>query len=277
MDFKKLDDLKSLIDNKIKESLTLEYKRELGGNDEIAKDISAFANTLGGTIIYGIHEDSGIPTSFNFIKSKGIKERIESVILSNAQPKIEGCKITPIEDQTDSSRAIFVVEVPESLNAPHMVNYRYFKRYNFASVPMDDHDVKEAIFKKGLRRGLEFEISQNLNLAKNTRELIEKIDMYPPEKVKKPVFTPFYTDAWKAAVSSGLLSVFKKKALELVNAYRLIHEIDHLIDCQKHGFEIIVTPLASDCLPDHGKWIPALIRDRLGKLQPILEKISLSA
>lgn len=277
MDLKNLGDLKNLIENKIKESLTLEYKSELGENDEIAKDISAFANTLGGTIIYGIHEDDGIPTSFSFIKSNGIKERIESVILSHAQPKIEGCKITPIEDPNDSSMAIFVVEIPESLNAPHMVNHRYYKRYNFASVPMDDHDVKDSIFKKGLRRGLEFEISQNLNLAKNTYELIEKIKSYRPGIVKRQVFTPFYTDAWKAAVSSGILSVFKEKALELVNAYRLIHEINHLIDCQKHGLEIIVTPLAPDCLPDHGKWIPALIQDRLNILQPILEKISLPA
>lgn len=273
LDFKTLEDLKKLIENKIKESSTLDYKSELGVNEEIANDISAFANTVGGTIIYGIREEEGIPLSFNLIECRGVKERIESVILSNTQPKIEGYEIASIENPDDTSEAIFVVNIPESLKAPHMVNHRYYKRYNFQSVPMEDHEVKECIFKKGLRKGLEFELSQNLELAKNTWRLIEKIDDYRPENVKTTVFTPFYTEAWKAVVSSGLLYVLKEKALDLVKAYSLIHEINHLIDCQKHGLETIVTPSVPDTLPDHGKYIPAVIRNKLQALCPILDRL----
>lgn len=273
MDFKTLEDLKKLIENKIKESSTLDYKSELGVNEEIAKDISAFANTRGGTIIYGIREEEGIPLSFNWIKCRGVKERIENVILSNIQPNLEGYKIASIENPDDPSNAIFIVNIPESLKAPHMVNHRYYKRYSFQSVPMEDHEVKEVIFKKGLRKGLEFEISQNLSLAKNTWELIDKIYNYRPEKVKKTVFTPFYTEAWKAVVSSGLLYILKEKALDLVTAYSLIHEINHLIDCQKHGLEIIVTPSVPDTLPDHGKYIPAVIRGKIQNLHAILDRL----
>lgn len=268
-----MEDLKRLIENKIKESLTLDYKSELGQNEEIAKDISAFANTLGGTIVYGIHEEETIPVSFNWIDSKGIRERIENVILSHIQPKLEGHKIASIENPDDPSKAIFIVNIPESLKAPHMVKHRYYKRYNFQSVPMEDHEVKGAIFKKGLRKGLEFEISQNLSLAENTWGLIDKIYNYRPEKVKKTVFTPFYTGAWKAVVSSGLLYILKEKALDLVTAYSLIHEINHLIDCQKHGLEIIVTPSVPDTLPDHGKYIPAVIKEKIQRLYSILDRL----
>ena len=70
-----------LIDNKIKESINLDYKTELGKiNDEIAKDISAFANTSGGRIIYGIEEIKNLPTSINWIGSKNVRERIENII-----------------------------------------------------------------------------------------------------------------------------------------------------------------------------------------------------
>ncbi len=271
MEFKTLEDLKRLIENKIKESLTLDYSSELGQNAEIAKDLSAFANTLSGTKVYGIHEEETIPISYNWIDVKGTRERIESVILSHVQPKLEEYKITSIKNPNDSSKAIFIVDIPESLKAPHMVNHRYYKRYNFQSVPMEDHEVKETIFKKGLRKGLKFEISQNLSLAKKTWELVDKIYDYGPEKVKTTVFTPFYTEAWKAVASSGILHILEEKALDLVRAYSLIHEINHLIDCQKHGLEIIVTPSAPDTLPDHGKYIPSVIRNKLQALCPILD------
>lgn len=274
MYFRTLEDLQKLIDNKIKESLKLDYKSELGENKEIAKDVSAFANTLGGTIIYGINEEDGAPVSFNWIESKGVKERIESVIMSSVQPKIEEYEIIPIQNPDDSSKAIFIANIPESLNAPHMANHRYYKRYSFQSVPMEDHEVKEAIFKKGLRKGLEFELSKNLELAKKTWELIDKIiDSYRPEQVKPTVFTPFYTDAWEAVVSSGFLYVLKEKAVELVKAYSLIHEINHLIDCQKHGLEIIVTPSYKGSLPDHGTYIPSIIKTKIQELYGMLDRL----
>jgi predicted HTH transcriptional regulator len=54
--------LMKLIENEIEESLTLEYKsaEALDRTDfkkkEITKDVSAMANSAGGTIIYGIFE-----------------------------------------------------------------------------------------------------------------------------------------------------------------------------------------------------------------------------
>jgi Schlafen, AlbA_2 len=54
--------LRSYIDNFIEESLVLDYKaaNSLGQSDrkkmEVTKDVSAMANSAGGTIIYGLKE-----------------------------------------------------------------------------------------------------------------------------------------------------------------------------------------------------------------------------
>ena len=71
MQFKTLTDIQSLIQNRIEEGNTLEYKQELGSdNNEIAKDVSAFANTQGGTVIYGVQSQDRSPTRINWLLDK---------------------------------------------------------------------------------------------------------------------------------------------------------------------------------------------------------------
>ena len=268
-----LDDIQKLIDGRIKENLTLDYKEILGSNNDIAKDISALANTLGGTIVYGIIEKNNLPVSINWIDSKGIRERIENVLMSHIQPKIEEYNINTIENPSDHSKAIFTVFVPKSLNSPHMANYRYYKRHQFQSIPMEDHEVKETIFKGGLREALIFELSRNLELIKKTLKLIEDVYEYPPKKRKPIILIPFYTEAWKVIISSGLLPLLKEKAKQFIKAYDIIHEVNNLIECQKYGLEIVVTPSYEKSLPDHGTYIHAIIREKIQELSIILNEL----
>ena len=269
-----LDDIQKLIEGKIKESLTLDYKEKLVSNNEIAKDISSLANTLGGMIVYGIIEKNNLPVSINWIESKGKRERIENVLISHIQPKIEEYEINSIENPSDASKAIFTVYVPKSLNAPHMANYRYYKRHQFQSIPMEDHEVKEVIFKRGLKEALIFEVSRNLELVKKTLKLIEDIYEYPPKKRKPIVFIPFYTETWRAIISSGLLPLLKEKAKQFIKAYNIIHEVNNLIDCQKYGLEVVVTPSYTKSSLDHGKYIHAIIREKVQELHIILNELS---
>lgn len=58
---KTINDLQKLIQNEIEESTVLEYKGSFAKQnpkwkEELAKDISALANSNGGTIIFGIRE-----------------------------------------------------------------------------------------------------------------------------------------------------------------------------------------------------------------------------
>jgi hypothetical protein len=146
--------LNELIVMGVRESLTLDYKRcdalqrKDGKIREISKDVSAFANSAGGTIVYGIIEDKNVPTGFDDgLDPAGDinKEWLEQVITSNIQQRIDGVRIHVVDLPTfKPSRSALIVFVPQSKRAPHMANdYRYYKRYNFESVPMEDYEVRD--------------------------------------------------------------------------------------------------------------------------------------
>lgn len=269
-----LEYVQNLIDNEMKESLTLDYKKELNKNNEIAKDISSFANTNGGKIIYGIDEVDGLPNSINWIKSKNVKEKIESIILDNIQPEIRGYGIFEVKNPDNPIQALFIVDIPESIDAPHMVNHRYYIRRNFESEPMEDFEVKNAIFRKGLRKALEFEVTQNLEM---TRKMRTSLGKYSNSRNRTSLLlVPFYTEAWRAIVSSGILFIIKDRADTLVKAYSIIHEINYLIDSirfEKYEGEKGVFTQIHDSKPEHGTWIPAIIIDKIPKLEQILQEI----
>jgi predicted HTH transcriptional regulator len=73
------DYIESLIESGIEESLHLDYKESLGSNAEIAKDISSFANSDGGNIIYGIIEEKNKPIGIKLIKGRDVRERIDQI------------------------------------------------------------------------------------------------------------------------------------------------------------------------------------------------------
>ena len=265
--FESIKDIEGLIKSQIEESLTLEYKRELGKkNSEISKDISSFANTSGGVIIYGIDEDGRIPTSINWLDGTNTKEKIENIILSNIQPKLRNIIINSISNPENPSQAIFVVNIPESSDAPHMADFRYYRRHNFQSIPMEDYEVKDAIFRKGLKESLDFEINKNIELCKLSLKLIVEIYRVDHKQRKPIILIPFHSDAWKAIINSGLLFVLKENAEKLVEMYSLIHEINYLVDCQKSGLEIVNTPIDGS-KPHIGIYLPSILRDKIGALQ----------
>ncbi|MFX0141338.1 MAG: helix-turn-helix domain-containing protein [Candidatus Hodarchaeota archaeon] len=148
-------DIQELVNRKIPESLILDYKGDilqtkLKGK-EFGKDISSFANTFGGWIIYGIQtneKDEIIPLEENAIigleNQSGLKERIENMILSSISPKplyrIKKIDIANIE------RCIILIYIPQSYNHLHMVvtkdEMKFYKRYEFQSHPMDYFEIK---------------------------------------------------------------------------------------------------------------------------------------
>ena len=125
MEIKSEKDLQELIDNKIEESTTLEYKSldSLKDNAEIAKDISAMANSEGGVIIYGIKEDDKRhPKEIEWSSDKGLKDKIDQVLSSRINRKIEGCEIKEVPLDDDKEKFVIVVNIPRSDLAPHQSN-----------------------------------------------------------------------------------------------------------------------------------------------------------
>src|SRR5262249_24568980 len=58
---------------------------------------------------------------------------------------IDGIRINQIDlSGAKSGRVVYVVSIPQSLDAPHMASdKRYYKRFNFESVPMEDYEVRD--------------------------------------------------------------------------------------------------------------------------------------
>ena len=144
------DAIQQLISSQAEESLYLDFKAA-GSIDksekrkaEIGKDIAAFANADGGIIVYGLSEINHVADSLSFIDGQVYtKEWLSQVIQTSVSPKIIGLEIFPIRFGQQMIQSIYVVRVPASNLAPHMAaDKRYYRRYNFQSVPMEDYEVR---------------------------------------------------------------------------------------------------------------------------------------
>lgn len=154
-------DIDTLIDNGVAETRTLEYKEKLPGNSdddkkEFLADISSFANSSGGDIIYGIQEQrdsnnktTGIPEAANglgAINSDTEIRRLENIIRDGLAPRIVGLQTKAIDGFADGS--VIVIRVPQSWNSPHMVTFknhsRFYSRNSAGKYPLDVTEIRSA-------------------------------------------------------------------------------------------------------------------------------------
>ena len=144
-----LKDIQALINDGVQEDIHLDYKASAALNpnkgDEISKDVSAFANSDGGMIIYGVEEDNKhFPTRIDggvdhFAFSK---ERLEHIIRGKISPIIDGIIIKQIA--LSPTHSLYIVQIPKSYRGPHQAgSKRYYKRYNFESAAMEDYEITD--------------------------------------------------------------------------------------------------------------------------------------
>lgn len=146
-------DLQKLIEDQVTESLTLDYKassalqRTDGKKTDLSKDVSAFANSAGGLLVYGIVEKGHVPAQLDegLDPNEISKEWIENVLNSRIFRRIDGLVIHPVPlTQHRPGRLAYVVSVAASPRAPHMASdHRFYKRFNFQSVPMEEYEVRD--------------------------------------------------------------------------------------------------------------------------------------
>lgn len=149
MRFKTEEDLQTLIDTSTPENYALEYKSEPWSDrnpaHEIAKDISSFANTQGGTLIVGIKEDNETkkPVALTPFEVDNWVERIDSVNHTSIKPSIESLRINRVPSKKEEGKEYLVIAIPESPNVPHMAVYsnRYYKRDNSGVRRMSEAEV----------------------------------------------------------------------------------------------------------------------------------------
>lgn len=142
-------DIEDLMTAKIEESEILDYKDRSIEDNNVLKEVTAFSNSRGGYLIYGIGESGrgGYPESINGIESSYNSERLEQLIISNIIPRIN-VHIKKIFIP-DSERMILVLRIPEGQNKPYFNNRanKYYKRYNFEAKEMSESEI-EALYRE---------------------------------------------------------------------------------------------------------------------------------
>jgi len=225
-----LDYLQNLIENQIEESLHLEYKASgaLGKEDkkkfDISKDVSAMANSDGGILIYGITEDQSnrhLPIGIEAIKRKELpKEWLEQIIQDNIQPRINGIQIFTISIGIEG--VVYVVDIPKSNTAHQATDKRYYKRFNFNSVPMHDYEIRDVLNRaKNPDIELKFELTNKKRdelhvIAYNQGAVYAK---YINVKIRLPEKIVVRQQHHKL-LNNGMIEIFAKNTIrELVNPY----------------------------------------------------------
>lgn len=155
----KKEDIQQLIDNQVFESKTLEYKAILPTNGDESKkeflaDVSSFANTDGGDIIFGVLEDkTEIKKDFGIeIENTDIEiQRLENIIRDGISPRIDvSLQIIEVGDR----KFILIIRIRPSLNSPHRVIFknsnRFYKRNSNGKYEMDVFELKNAFGESGI-------------------------------------------------------------------------------------------------------------------------------
>ncbi|GAA4786040.1 hypothetical protein GCM10023231_12430 [Olivibacter ginsenosidimutans] len=145
--------LQQLISDGIEESPGLEYKaagalaREDKKVMEITKDVSAFANSNGGILIYGLAEDQmhrHLPGKIDPVNRHVIsKEWLEQIINSRIRPRIHGLKIHVVTIPGSDDDVVYILEIPKGETAHQADDRRYYRRHNFSVESLYDHEVRD--------------------------------------------------------------------------------------------------------------------------------------
>jgi len=146
--------LQSLVDSKVAERKTLEYKRTLPGDSkhdkrEFLADVSSFANASGGDIVYGMTAQAGVPTALDGLSLSDIDGailRLESMARDGIRPRISGIQTLPVA--LSNSKVAIVLRVPNSWSSPHRVIYeghdKFYSRSSNGKYPLDVDELRSS-------------------------------------------------------------------------------------------------------------------------------------
>lgn len=158
-----IDDLENLCALKVAEGLNLEFKLKddpsvavLSKNDKraIAKAISAFANSDGGVLVYGIRSQrtSGSDVATELIPIAAIDHFVaefRTVCALNINPTLLSTKVESIPSRNGDGSGFLACSVARSDMRPHMSVatdvHRYYRRSFEGSVPMTPSEIRDQI------------------------------------------------------------------------------------------------------------------------------------
>lgn len=153
MRFQTAEQIQALIDHRIPESASLEYKRELPFRSrtergEVLKDLTGMANGGGGTLLYGVDEEeregSNVASAIVPLTDHSVAGAVEDLVRDGVQPPL----LAEYERIAVEGGFVLAVDVRPSPLGPYMVTahgkHSYFHRSGTAASPMNERQVRDA-------------------------------------------------------------------------------------------------------------------------------------
>lgn len=149
-----LDDLQRLLENRVNEGKTIEYKQALSvGSDgdkiRFLRTVSSFANTAGGDLLYGVDAKDGIPGALPGLQQPNeddIKLRLESLLRDGIEPRIPGIQFHFVT--VGENCAVLIVRTRKSWNGPHRVRLaghaHFYGRNSSGAYQLDVGELRTA-------------------------------------------------------------------------------------------------------------------------------------
>jgi hypothetical protein len=219
-----LDDVKSLMSKQVKEGFYIEYKSKFVGDTlKIAHSIASFANTHGGWYFVGIDSDkTNLPKDFTgFSLTEEIKpiEHLRDIIKDKIDPfPVYFTKLIEI----GGSRAILVVEIPESDETPHITkDGKIYRRNAEGSDPVAESNryVLDKLYEKSdnLQKEIERFCHREFALS-NAEESNGYLEIYlMPYPINRITIEPFYgedfVDKLKSTMNESTKIIIEEKPL----------------------------------------------------------------
>lgn len=153
-----LADMDAFISEQTPEGRTLEYKQPSGEKSDLeglSEAIASFLNTNGGLLIYGVSVkhthllsknkdvvEKQYPEKVMPCPSDITVERLQQILLPTVEPWNTDVRI--VESRDESGKHVFLIDVPQSGEAPHMANRKFLFRTESGNEQMTYRQVSTA-------------------------------------------------------------------------------------------------------------------------------------
>src|SRR5581483_2298780 len=154
-------DIDQLLANQVPEGRELDYKEQLPSNAledkrEYLADLTSFANTSGGLLVFGIQEQrdannrpTGVPGAAQGLQGINADteiRRLESFQLTGVERRVPTVRIKSINGF--ATGPVILVHIPKSWAGPHMVTlggvHRFYARNERGKYLMDWHQIRSS-------------------------------------------------------------------------------------------------------------------------------------
>ena len=105
---------------------------------ELGKQTSAFANTGGGYLVFGVGKDTHtLQPCEQAVGTQPMQEWLATQIQQSVEYPLQGFNVYRIPFDSEPEKSVFVVKYPDSIKAPHQCkkDFKYYWRCNFKSEP----------------------------------------------------------------------------------------------------------------------------------------------